>query len=317
MEYLRKMVGLSVRDLDFDLERFLPNAILRRYHIEGKLLGNVECIFLSPKVDVSDINELLGHIHIIRKVKCIPVVLVLDRITYRRREMLISRHVPFIVDGHQIYLPFMGTYLQDRCNAAEYKVAEVLTPASQVLLLYMVYSGKSEILSSVAGRDLDFTATTVMRSVRQLEDLELVSSIKRGVNRYIQSKGSSRDLWERALPFLESPVKRRIYIPNDTVDGSLLLSGESALSEMSMLGFPRVHSYATGEITRWSSVGYREILDSRNESALELWRYDPRKLSKDGRYVDVLSLALSLRDVYDERVEVAVDEMMEEFWKGF
>ena len=46
---------------------------------------------------------------------------------------------------------------------------------------------------------------------------------------------------------------------------------------------------------------------------VEMWRYDPRKLSKR-LLVDELSLALALREDADERVEEAVEEMLNELW---
>ena len=43
-------------------------------------------------------------------------------------------------------------------------------------------------------------------------------------------------------------------------------------------------------------------------------RYDPRKLSKE-KIVDGLSLALSLKEDADERVEEAVEEMLNNLWR--
>ncbi len=47
-------------------------------------------------------------------------------------------------------------------------------------------------------------------------------------------------------------------------------------------------------------------------AAVELWIYDPLTLSKDG-YVSELPLMLSLKDETDERVEEAVETMMENY----
>ena len=44
-----------------------------------------------------------------------------------------------------------------------------------------------------------------------------------------------------------------------------------------------------------------------------MWRYNPRKLSTRN-IVDELSLALALREDADERVEEAVEEMLNELW---
>ena len=47
---------------------------------------------------------------------------------------------------------------------------------------------------------------------------------------------------------------------------------------------------------------------------VEMWRYDPQKLSNT-KMVDKLSLALSLREDTDERVEEAVEEMLNTLWR--
>lgn len=65
---------------------------------------------------------------------------------------------------------------------------------------------------------------------------------------------------------------------------------------------------------RGRGVSSKQLQSSKDQYALELWRYDPKKLS-DGEYVDRLSLAISLRDDRDERIEEAVEEMLEQVWR--
>ena len=57
----------------------------------------------------------------------LPVVLVLRELSFRQKEYLIREKIPFIVDGKQIYLPFMAVYLQERCSA-EKKTREEILP---------------------------------------------------------------------------------------------------------------------------------------------------------------------------------------------
>lgn len=88
-------------------------------------------------------------------------------------------------------------------------------------------------------------------------------------------------------------------------------AGLSALSEMSMLNPPTVET--------WGMVGGKikgsaqKLIDSEKQSALQLWRYDPRRISQTGG-VDVLSLAASLADDMDERVEQCIEEILEKVW---
>lgn len=317
MEYLTSLLGITVKSMETDIDGYLSHAITRRYRIEGKILGDLEVLFIYPKGELESVDAIEAHITSIRKVNDIPVVLILEKMSYRYRERLLKRNIPFVVEGRQIYLPFLGTYLQSRCDDTVAISADELAPAAQVLFLYLVHKGEREVSSTRAASDLGFTPTTIMRALNQLEQFSLIRTERRGVNRFaLMDDESPRMLFEKALGFLQNPVKRVVYISKDDVDDSLLVSGETLLSEMSMLGKPFVDSYATSEITRWSSIGYPELTDCRKEVAVELWRYDPRKLSSDSKHVDRLSLALSFKESSDERVSLSVEEMLDEFWRG-
>lgn len=93
----------------------------------------------------------------------------------------------------------------------------------------------------------------------------------------------------------------------------MILSGYSALSEYSMLNPPTVKRFAASSISTWEKTSPLRLNDPNEQCAVELWRYDPKKLSAGGR-VDRLSLALALRGDKDERVEEAVEEMLDEVW---
>lgn len=89
-------------------------------------------------------------------------------LTYRQKESLLREKIPFIVDGRQIYLPFMAVYLQERCNA-EKKSWEGILPSAQMLLLHFIYGGARELSTSQAANDLKLTPTSISRASKQLE----------------------------------------------------------------------------------------------------------------------------------------------------
>ena len=68
------------------------------------------------------------------------------------------------------------------------------------------------------------------------------------------------------------------------------------------------------KISQWNDFMTKDLQDSNSQVAIEMWRYDPRKLSRE-KMVDELSLALSLREDADERVEEAVEEMLNNLWR--
>lgn len=137
--------------------------------------------------------------------------------------------------------------------------------------------------------------------------------MKTGKQKIIHSDSSPKELFERTQQKLLNPVKKTVYIPKTCVTSELLESGYFALAHYTMLNVPQIKCFATDSISRWKDVMTNNLLDSENQMAVEMWRYNPHLLSKEDK-VDELSLALSLRDDAYERVEAAVDEMLEKLW---
>ena len=149
---------------------------------------------------------------------------------------------------------------------------------------------------------------------RELEEMGMLHIKKVGVQRILCSEDSPKILFQKAGDILQNPVKRTIYIPKELVKTELLESGYSALAEYSMLNKPNIKCYATERISQWKDVMTNSLQDSQVQVAVEMWRYNPQKLSTRNT-VDELSLALSLRKDVDERVEAAVEEMLNELWR--
>lgn len=311
MEYLNKILGIEVVYENVALTH-LPNFIATRYRLQLVSMNGQRAIFLYPATELEQIEVLKKHIARIQKNENLPVVLVLKELTYRQKESLLREKIPFIVAGRQIYLPFMAVYLQERCNA-EKKSREEILPSAQMLLLHFIYGGARELSTSQAAKDLKLTPTSISRASKQLEKMGLLQIKKRGVQRILQSEDSPKMLFRKAENKLLNPIKRTIYIPKKFVGIDLLESGYSALAEYSMLNAPNVKCYATEKISQWNDVMTNSLQDSRVQVAVEMWRYNPRKLSTRNM-VDALSLALALREDADERVEEAVEEMLNELW---
>ena len=312
MEYLNKVLGIEVVYMNGKFEH-LPNFIVTRYRLQRVSMNGQGVIFLYPKTELEQVEVLKKQIARIQKNENLPVVLVLNELSFRQKEYLIREKIPFIVEGRQIYLPFMALYLQERCNA-EKKPREEILPSAQMLLLHFIYGGAQELSTSQAAKDLELTPTSISRASRQLEEMGLVHIRKAGVQRILYSEDSPKMLFQKTGDTLLNPVKRTVYIPKELVGTDLLESGYSALAEYSMLNAPNVRCYAAERISQWKDVMTNSLQNSQVQVAVEMWRYNPRKLSMRNA-VDELSLALALREDADERVEEAVEEMLNELWR--
>lgn len=312
MEYLNHVLGIRVTYKD-DLPKSIPNFIDARYRLQKVALDGKEAVFLYPKMELDAVSAIKKHIDRVQRTEGVPAVLVLTKLTYRQKEYLLRDRIPFIVEGKQIYLPFMAVYLQERGDG-EGQGTEVMLPSAQMLLLHYIYRGCKELLTSEASKKLSFTPMSISRASRQLEDMGLLQIEKRGVQKVIFSEKTAEELFLAAKKYFCNPVKRIVYVPKTEINEKLLISGYSALSEYSMLNPSAVESYAAGSVAVWESVSSKKLQNSEKQCAVELWRYDPKKLTED-KCVDKLSLALLLSDDKDERVEEAIDEMLMQVWR--
>ncbi|MGF6990116.1 DNA-binding MarR family transcriptional regulator [Lachnospiraceae bacterium PM6-15] len=312
MNYLRTLLNIDVEYRPVD-KLHLPNYIISRYRIRKAVLDGVGVFFLYPIIELEAIGTLKKHIARIKQVENIPVVLILEHLSYRKKEYLLREKIPFVVKGRQVYLPFMAVYLQERADAEKIEKKELL-PASQVVLLYFIYHGSGRQIMSQAVIDLGLTSTSVSRAVRQLEELGLIKTDKDGVQKILRSELSAAELFKKARHYFQNPVKKTIYVPNGQIGETLLESGYTALAEYSMLNEPNVVCYAADSVSKWDGIATKKLQDGQTQAAVELWRYNPRKLSSADT-VDPLSLALALKNDVDERVEEAVEEMLSQVWR--
>ena len=288
MEYLNNVLGIRVVYIDGSITA-VPNYIHARYRLQEVSLDGRKAVFAYPKTELDSVNAVKKHFEKIQKTVGASVILVPDHLTYRQKEYLLRDKIPFIVDGKQIYLPFMAVYLQERGDAEQRKTAAVDA--------------------------LSFTPTSISRASRQLEGLNLVMTEKRGVQKVVYTDKTPRELFESAKDYLMNPVKRTVYVPKAEIHEKLPMSGYTALSEYSMMNPPAVGCFAASSIAAWDKCASGELQNSEAQCAVELWRYDPKKLT-DGECVDKLSLALALKDDRDERIEEAVQEMLDSVWRG-
>jgi len=303
-----------VKQQEWDKKIQVPFFILARYRIECILLDSVKTLFLYPKTELDQIATLKKHILRIQGIEKLPVVVMLDKMTRQRRQNFLNAHIPFVVEDKQIYLPFLGVFLQERFDT-ENELTEKLQPSAQVLFFYYLYKSEKGLYMNDAIRALGFSAMTITRDVRQLVQTGIFSSKKDGVQKILYATTESKELYQKMKPFLINPVRRKIYVNKEDCEQKMLFAGNTALSVMSMLNPPRLNCYAIESNAGKKLQGTKNLLDDENQVCVELWKYDPQILAEN-ESVDSLSLALSYIDDKDERVEEAVEEVLNVLWRN-
>lgn len=310
MEYIEQILDIKIEYKDWEDRKKIPFFLIDRYSFKQAKLDETNCLFMYIKGKMEDIVSVKKHVQKLAEIVNIPVVLVLDECLPRQRESLIKARIPFVMEGTQIFLPFMGVALQEKFSKRMLAPRKI-SPAAQVLFLYFLYSGKEEISLSELSNHLSYSLMTISRATKQLEDAGIIKSHKRGVSKFVTSEFYGKELFTVAEKVLISPVKKKLYIERKDLKDEFLKAGISALSEYSMLSPSKIETYAT---MQFYGNSYEFMTDIDKEIQLEIWHYDSKLFGMKGK-IDALSLYLSLKDNADERIQISLTEMMEEFWR--
>ena len=310
MDMLTDIFGVQVQYESWNKQGALPMYIAGSYDFTAAILNGCRCIVLSPTEELVTLPALKKQIKRIQEIENVPVVIKLPTVSSYRRKKLIEGGIPFIT-GKQAFLPFMGTFLTQE-NEEALEVTKFMFSTQQLVLMYL-YNKSKKIYVSDATKKLPFTAMTMSRAVRQLEATGLFYTTKDGVNKVIESDYSGKELYEKVKKYMMSPVRKIGYLNKADITTDMVLAGDSVLAEATMLNPSRVMTYAVYvKLFAKEKLG-NELIDPDEQVRVELWEYDPKQFSEDDM-ADRLSVALSFEENEDERVEEAIEELLEGVW---
>jgi len=314
MKYLETTLHISVKYESWEKEKKLPPFLLSRYSLKIAYLGGIRTLFLYPIQELESMADIKSHLQIIYRYENIPVVVVPKKITLRQRNYMIKLGIPFVVEKKHIYLPFMAIVTQERCDKERIEVKK-MTAIAQVLFLYLIYLNKKEVTMSEINEKLELNPMSISRAISQLNDLQLVGTHKEKNLKIIVLEQQGRELFEKGLLYLNNPVKETIYVNKCDMKETMLISGYTALSELTMLSSPQIMTYACKDIKNYKENSTESLIDKDEQVEIQKWIYNPRVLSNN-QIVDVLSLYLSLYYDRDERVEGELEYLMNKTWRN-
>ena len=319
--YLRQVLGEgAVRMAPARAAAQLPYFIQEAYGLlTGTLLGRPLTIAFVKGRESLSAQQISQHTKQIGELFQTPVIVALPAIAPGERKQLIQQGIAFVVPGRQLFAPSMGMILSERYGTEPQRAAAIASPATQALLIWFLNQHPvSETWHPFeAAAALGYAGMTATRAVRELLQFELFELEERGRAKYLKLTDSRHALWEKAKPFLRTPVIKTLW----TYDRSILalagsrFAGESALARLTMLNEPQQPVIAiTSEAAQQSRQDgiFFEPRQLADAIAVQVWRYIPNMLVKE-KIVDPLSLWLSLQHNTDDRIQMALDDIEENF----
>lgn len=247
------------------------------------------------------------------------VIIGAERLPNTLRTRLIDQAVPFVVPGNQFYAPHLGMDLREQFLLPP-KPQPRLMPAEQAILIHYLLGNIDQIASTYQVIDQSgYSPMSVSRATDTLTQLGLVRTEAHGRARPLIFDADKAALFERAKPYLKSPVRGRHAVTFTRGPPRMLEAGETALARETLLSHPTQPVFAIPARDWQRFFVNNGIIDHHyapeGEAIIETWRYDPAPLANRwgvvGDAVDDFSLYASLADENDERVQLALAELME------
>lgn len=235
-----------------------------------------------------------------------PVVFVLDNVESYNLTRLTRARVNFIVPGKVIFIPSLMMVLRD-IKSDPKKMPDMMPPVAQLLVLYHIQVERLDGMNTAKTAEvMGLAYPTINIALKWLVKngfIALVGGKEKQVSFTLQGK----ELWEKALPLMSSPIERIVYSDAAIADG--FSSGETAMGHYTMLAEPATPVVAISKATAKTNEAL--LNKQHGDYRIEIWKYNPAILSK-GEQVDRLSLYLSLKDSDDERVQKECDTLIDE-----
>lgn len=306
----------------------LPMYVLETFRLYRTNLFSSEIVLAEFKNEVEiSIQQTEKLVHVLKNRLNQKVVVVLDNVQAYQRKRLIEKGLNFIVPGKQLYLPELLVSLGESFVHPKSKQKnKPLLPSAQFLLIYhIIHKNKHWNFTEHSFKEIaektGYTPMAITNAIDGLKSHGLVNvegERKKGV-RFLYTRP---ELWNLAQKnsLLVNPVLKTVYVDEKPKNVFLLKSNTSALPEYTDLN-PSKQDYFAIEKTIFYGLQKENTLVNLNEIegefALEVWKYNPVDLvgvsENECAIVDPISLYLSLKDSQDERIQMALKQILETF----
>ena len=312
-EFLEKSLQQNViMTENKEVYKKLPLAYRGRYNIFTVEMNGVLWMAIHPKENVGLVmlrRDRAG----VEKMTGLNCAIFLDRTTFYIKEKLMEEGIPFVIDGKQVFLPFIG-YLLSKENERELPPVHLISFLTQKMLLIAIYERWNEVRVSGAAKRLEVSTKSASRCFDELEYLNVNVLGMKGKSRVINIPDDREQLWQQIESVLRNPVIRRFILRKDMKLEKK--AGLSALCECSLLSDNVYPTYAVTKKELKASGVKEEKQASELEEigcvVLEVG-YFTDFLGKGLQ--DPLSVVLSLteEEQEEERVDISINEMLEEY----
>lgn len=310
-KYFKDALGIEteIKPLKASRLKTLPMYIADEYSIQLMKIYRHDIVLVCVNNDFTT-ERLRKHLDTIRATFDTITVAVINQLESYKRLRLIEKKIPFIVPGKQMYLPDLLIDLKE-FGVKPKGQPHTMQPAAQFLLLYhlQVESLEGINLKGIAEKLL-YNAMTITRAAYFLHNTGLCT-LQGTKDKFLHFEGNKKELWGKAEPLMNNPVRKTQYYNGWTTDKNFFKSNISALAYYSDINEDVIDYYAVkpGYPSHIGSVNLKITGPLEGNICIEEWKYNPYLLTQT-EFVDPLSLYLCFRNKPDERIEMALEQII-------
>lgn len=308
--YIETSTNWVVSEKKLDIN--IPLYIKAGYELWNAEIGGLPVIFLKIKDLKIDMRIHQNAVKKVEELSLCKVVLVFEKLDIRNINSLIQKHISFIVENKQIYMPFALIQMQTENIKVNFKNYNELTVDADIILIgYLDNKIDNGMMIKDISKIISRESRVVSNALDVLESMSYINIEKIGRSKFVYFN-SKEEVYNRLKNSAKSPIKYSFYA-NNFSDKNIIFSGYSALSKYTSL---------MDESIKTIAINYKLIKSLNTEEIgcekeyakykIEVWDRDPSVFSYDSS-INPLYILRLLKDIDDERTEYALEEIEKRF----
>ncbi|MCH5346187.1 MAG: hypothetical protein J1E63_03705 [Muribaculaceae bacterium] len=293
--------------------RLLPLSISAPYQFLSGTFSGISILWVLLKHYEDIVPSIIKrHSEIISKASGLIPIFVIEKIESYKIQRLAKACVNFIIKDKVIYLPDLLFIVRNhpKIDVPIDKEIDKIPALSQLMVLYHIQKHTLNGLSTKQIADtFNVSYATAIRGIVWLMDKGVLSQTGKK-EKLVKFNYDGKALWEFCANSFRNPIESLHQTDEIERVENFSTAGEAALGRYTMLS-EHAMTIAISKKTLSRMNKQSKGWDKYGDLKVQTWIYDP-ELMADGDVVDRLSLYLSLKDYHDERVQIELENMINE-----
>lgn len=304
-------VEIQVKTLTLEVKKKIPFGLVGAYdYYEADIMGK---LFILAGVDGDEWNltstVITKQRDILVQETGIDPIFIFNKLESYNFQRYAKKGLNMVVGGKQLFLPSIFLVVSKSKTSIQPKEDKPPIFFQLLTLYHLQIENVNGLTTRELAEKLKISYATVNRGIRWMTENGFLN-LSGGKEKKIEFIWYGKELWDKAKPYLDTPVDFIVYTPEIGIAENSYLSELNALAEYSLLNGGMYRQAISKD--EYKELKQRDIYwDPFGECGIEVWKYDPGLLAKNG-VVDKLSLYLMLKDYDDERVQIELETMMNE-----